>query len=160
MRSIVITLALTVVVTAGGLWAFVHWALPQIGSPTVAGFVGVLIGALSGLFGSLLTAILGIWQASREASDRLKDRISDHALKLTQMDYDLRQKSLELTGYSQEFLAPAKVYRTLYRALLDLHTSGTWPREVMDQGLLNIFVLGSPTKGTLGTSICKSVVGS
>ena len=136
------TLAFAVLVTAFGLWAFVHWALPQINSPAVAGFVGVLIGAVSGIFGSVLTAIVGIWQASRESGEQVKDRISEHAIKLTQMYYDLMQKSLELTGSAQQFLAPVKVYRILYRALLELHTSGTWPREVEEQGLLNIFVLG------------------
>jgi hypothetical protein len=145
MRYIAMTVVAMVILTAIGLWAFVHWALPQIESPAVAGFVGFMIGAFSGIFGSILTAIVGIWQASRDAGERVKDRISEHALKLTQMDYELRQKSLELTRGVQHFLAPAKVYRTLYRALLELHTSGTWPKEVEEQGLLSIFPLGQAT---------------
>jgi hypothetical protein len=109
--------------------------LPLIESPAVSGLVGVLVGAFVSMFGS-------IWRASKESEEKLKDRISIHALQLTQMDYDLRQKSLELTGQAQQFLAPAKVYRTFYRSLLELQTTGEWPKDAEELGLLNIFVLG------------------
>ena len=109
----------------------------------MAGIIGVLIGSFSGLLGSFATSIVGLWKTSRDAEERLKDRISNHALELTRLDYEMRQKSLDLKGTTKHFLAPAKVYRTFYRALLDLHTTGNWPKEVQDLGLLSIFELGS-----------------
>jgi len=121
---------------------FVYWALPRIESPAVAGIIGVLVGSFTGLLGSIVTSIVGIWRVTKDAEERLKDRISNHALDLTRMDYELRQKSLDSRGAKQLFLAPAKVYRTFYRALLDLHTTGNWPKEVEELGLLNIFELG------------------
>ena len=89
-----------------------------------------------------ITAIVGLWKTAKDADEKLKDRISDHALQLTKMDYELRQKSLDTSGTTQKFLAPVKVYRTFYRALYELHTTGGWPKEVEEQGLLNIFELG------------------
>lgn len=121
---------------------FLFWALPRIESPAMAGIIGVLVGSFIGLIGSIVTSIVGIWRGTKDAEERLKDRISNHALELTRMDYELRQKSLDLSGDEQFFLAPAKVYRTFYRALLDLHTTGNWPKEVEELGLLNIFKLG------------------
>jgi len=130
----------------GGISAivlFIFKFLPLIESPTVAGIIGVLIGSFSGLLGSFATSIIGIWKTSKDAEERTKDRISNHALELTRLDYELRQKSLDLKEAKKHFLAPAKVYRTFYRALLELHTTGNWPKEVQDLGLLNIFELGS-----------------
>ena len=124
---------------------FVYWALPRIENPAVAGIIGVIVGSFSGLFGSIVASVVGIWRVEKDMEGRLKDRISTHALELTQMDYELRQKSLESRGDKQQFLAPAKVYRTFYRALLELHTTGKWPKEVEELGLLNIFEL-SPEK--------------
>jgi len=127
----------------GVIVLFIFKFLPRIESPTVAGIIGVLIGSFSGLLGSFATSIVGLWKTSRDAEERLKDRISNHALELTRLDYEMRQKSLDLKGTTKHFLAPAKVYRTFYRALLDLHTTGNWPKEVQDLGLLSIFELGS-----------------
>ena len=121
---------------------FLFWALPRIESPAMAGIIGVLVGSFIGLIGSIVTSIVGMWRGTKDAEERLKDRISNHALELTRMDYELRQKALDLSGDEQFFLAPAKVYRTFYRALLDLHTTGNWPKEVEELGLLNIFKLG------------------
>ena len=126
----------------GVIALFIFWALPLINSTTVAGIIGVLVGSFVTLLGSIVTSIVGIWRVNKEAEERLKDRISSHALELTRMDYELRQKSLVSRGTKQVFLAPAKVYRTFYRALLDLHTTGNWPKEVEELGLLNIFELG------------------
>jgi hypothetical protein len=121
---------------------FVLWALPSIESPTVSGLLGVVIGSLVGLVGSTAAALVNVWKVTREAEQKLQDRISNHALQLTQMDFELRQKSLERSRSERFFLAPAKVYRTFYRALLALHTTGEWPKEVEELGLLNIFALG------------------
>jgi hypothetical protein len=120
---------------------FIFYIFPGFESTTVAGFIGVLIGSLTTFLSSVLASVVGLWKVSRESDERLKDRISNHALELTRLDYELRQKSLELTKRSQQFLAPAKVYRTFYKALYDLHTTGNWPSDVQDLGLLNIFEL-------------------
>jgi hypothetical protein len=127
----------------GVIAVFIFKFLPLIESPTVAGIIGVLIGSFTGLLGSFVTSMVGIWRVSKDAEERLKDRISNHALELTRLDYELCQKSLEVKGNRKHFLAPAKVYRTFYRALLELHTTGNWPKEVQDLGLLSIFELGS-----------------
>ena len=116
-------------------------AFPAISPYAVAGIVGVLVGGLFTLLGSMVSSIVELWGVTRETEDRLKDRISNHALELTRMDYELRQKSLESSGTKKQFLAPAKVYRIFYKALLDLHTTGKWPEEVGKEGLLNIFEL-------------------
>jgi hypothetical protein len=60
------------------------------------------------------------------------------AIELTRMDYDLRQRALS-DGQAQQFLAPAKVYREFYRAIVELRTEGTWPKAIEELGLLNIF---------------------
>jgi len=149
VKNISIMIGAIFLLTAIAIGIFVFWILPRIESPAVSGLVGVIVGAFVGMFGSILTAVVGAWKASKESEEKLKDRISNHALQLTQMDYDLRQKSLDLTGQEQQFLAPAKVYRTFYRSLLELQTSGNWPKEAEQQGLLNIFTLGPkkvPTK--------------
>ena len=39
-------------------------------------------------------------------------------------------------------LAPAKVYRTFYRALRESYASVNWAEEVIKLGLLHIFELG------------------
>ena len=144
-RNIGLTICFIVLLTFSAIGIFVYWVLPRIDSPVVSGLAGVLVGAFVGMFGSILTAIVGAWRTSKESEEKSKDRISNHALQLTQMDYDLRQKSLDLTGNAQQFLAPAKVYRTFYRALLELQTTGQWPIEVEELGLLNIFTLGPST---------------
>lgn len=126
---------------------FIFYVFPRFESTTVAGFIGVLIGSLTTFISSVLASVVGFWKVSRESEERLKDRISNHALELTRLDYELRQKSLELTKTSQQFLAPAKVYRTFYKALYELHTTGDWPRDVQDLGLLNIFELSYSTNG-------------
>jgi len=125
------------------LVVFLAFVLPRLDSPSVSGIVGVIVGAFTGLMGTVLSVFLGIWKTSKDADERIKDRVSNHALELTKMDYELRQKSLELSGTQQQFLAPAKVYRTFYRTLLNLHTTGEWSKEAENQGLLNIFDLGS-----------------
>jgi hypothetical protein len=62
------------------------------------------------------------------------------------MDYELRQQALP-EGYTQEFLAPAKVYREFYRAIVELRTKGTWPKAIEDLGLLNTFKVARKPRG-------------
>ncbi len=124
------------------VFGFIYFLVPKLDSPTVSALAGIAIGSLAAILGPILNTLVSIWNRSKESEERLKDRVSNHALELTKMDYDLRQKSLETSGKTQEFLAPAKVYRTFYKALLELHTTGNWPKEVEDLGLLQIFELG------------------
>ena len=124
--------------TVVALVIFLKFVLPLLESPAVSGIVGMLVGAIMGLMGTVFSVILGIWKTSKDADERLKDRVSNHALELTRMDYELRKE-----GSQKKFLAPAKVYRIFYRTLLDLHTTGEWSSEPLNQGLLNIFTLHS-----------------
>jgi hypothetical protein len=120
------------------LSVLIFFIFPRLESTTIAGFIGVLIGSLTTFFSSVLASAVGLWKVTKESEERLKDRISNHALELTRLDYELRQKSLELNRGRQQFLAPAKVYRTFYKALYDLHTTGNWPQDVQDLGLLTL----------------------
>jgi hypothetical protein len=86
--------------------------------------------------------VAAVWQAARDSEQRLKDRVSLQARELTQMEFDLRIRSLESgTCEQREFLAAAKAYRILYKALLLLHEKGEWPKEVEDAGLLEVYKL-------------------
>lgn len=107
--------------------ALVWLVLPKLDSSAAAAIVGALGGALAGILGSAIVSVVGIWDRTRDVKERLKERVSAHALELTKMDFELRQKSLELLKERQLFLAPTKVYRELYKALLELHEKGTWP---------------------------------
>lgn len=99
-----------------------------------------VLGVLAGGFMSVLTVIgssaVSLWLNARETSLKLKEKISDQAMQLARMDYDLRLKSNQ-----DEFLAPAKVYREYYLALDELVTKGSWPKKIEELGLLNIFKL-------------------
>lgn len=117
--------------------------LPRLDSPAIAGIIGAFGGALAGILGSATASVVGAWDRSREVNERLKDRVSSHALELTKMDYELRQKSFDTSKGKLIFLAPVKVYRELYRALLELHEKGTWPKSIEEIGLLNVFELGA-----------------
>lgn len=138
--AIVVTFVLTCLVGFGILFWLVF---PKMDSAAAAGIVGTLGGALVVTLGSAMASFVDIWARSRDVEERLKDRVSKHALELTRMDYELREKSLDLSKTKQQFLAPAKVYRELYKALLELHKTGTWPKTIQDLGLLNIFELGA-----------------
>ena len=142
-KKIVLMIIGIVLFTFAVIGIFIYWVFPQLDSPIVSGFAGVLVGAFVGMVGSILTATVGAWRASKETEDRLKDRISDHALQLSRMFYDLQQKSLDYTGGEQMFNSPVKAYRELYRALLMLQTTNEWPREIEELGLLQILPLGS-----------------
>ena len=119
--------------------------IKYIESPVVAAIIGTFVGSIGGIFG----LVIGAWNKDRELKEKiedraeqLKDRSSKYALELTKMDFELRQKSLKLTKNKKHFLAPAKVYRELYKALLELHGKGTWPKTIQELGLLSIFLLG------------------
>ena len=118
------------------------FALSDTESPTASGLIGIILGAFIGLLGSFVNAVSGVFAKSLEKEEHLKDRAAKDALELTRMDYEMRQKAIDFTKQPDLFLAPAKVYRTLYRALMDLHLKNEWPSTVEEQGLLRIFPLG------------------
>ena len=141
-----VLVAITGIGLAAAIAVFLWLILPRLESPAVSGIVGVLVGASTGVLGVISSLVLGIWKTSKESTERLKDRVSEHALELTRMDYDLRQRSLEVSGTPRQFLAPAKVYRTFYKTLMKLHSTGEWSDEALKLGLLNIFELGPKKK--------------
>lgn len=117
-------------------FAIIIGTISKIDSPVVAGLMGTFLGGCIGLLGAVVNSII-------DKESRLKDRVSAGAMDLTKLDYELRQKALEIERRRDFFLAPAKVYRTLYLALLELHSTGNWPKQPEEMGLLRIFPLGS-----------------
>jgi hypothetical protein len=142
MIKMIAAIIIFVLISIITLLFFIFFALPLFNSPAAAGIIGVVVGSFIGLLGAIVSSIVGIWKASKDSEEKLKDRISNHALELTKLDYELRQKSLDSNETKQLFFAPVKVYRTFYKALLELHTTGNWPKEPEELGLLNIFELG------------------
>lgn len=119
-----LTLTIIFLVFYAAVFAVLIWfVFPGLDETQTASIVGILIGALAGALGGIVTTVLGIWERTREVDERTRDRVSDAALQLTKMDYELRQKSLELQNRQDLFLAPTKVYRELYKALLELNTT-------------------------------------
>ncbi len=117
----------------------VLWLSGHFGSTAAATtLVAVLGGALVASLGPVITATLSSLAQQRDTDERIRDEASRVALELTRMDYDLRQQALP-DGRAQQFLAPAKVYREFYKAIVELRTEGTWPKAIEELGLLNIF---------------------
>lgn len=112
---------------------------PITDSAAIAVIVGAMAGALGAVLTGALTALVAVWSQSVTHSQQLRDRVSSHALELTRMDYELRIRALDESRESAEFLAPVKVYRELYRALLQLHEKNEWPLQIEQLGLLGIF---------------------
>lgn len=110
------------------------------GTTTVLAALG---GALVGSLGAVFTSMVASVEKQRETDERICDEASRVALDLTRMDYELRQQAMQ-AGQSQEFLAPAKVYREFYLAVVELRTEGTWPRKIEEQGLLSTFSVARP----------------
>lgn len=129
---------------AFGLIAYLIF--PKIDSSAAAGILGAIGGALFGFLGASVTTLVAVWDRTRELTERLKDRVSNHAIELAKMDYELRQKSLEFSKTKKKFLAPVKVYREFYKALLELHEKGTWPKKIEELGLLRTFEIGAEDK--------------
>ena len=136
----VVLLAIAYLVAVGFI---LRLTFSYIDKPAVSAIIGALVGSLGVVIGAALSGVVALWNRSTEDEQRLKDQASRQALELTRMDYELRQKALQLTGKRRQFLAPTKVYRELYRAILQLHTTGEWPDTPYQLGLLNIFELGA-----------------
>jgi len=139
---LVVIASITVMVLVGFIY-LVSTAFPSFDVTAKAVVIGALAGTIGGIIGSTITSLVNLWDRERDAEERLKDRVSSHALELTRMDYEMRQKALEVTKRRKKRLAPIKVYRELYRALLELHEKGTWPDTIDKLGLLGIFETGA-----------------
>ena len=105
----------------------------------IIAIVSVLGGGLAGIVGSFIGAILTVQRMVKESEIKIKEYASSQALELTKLEIDLRQKE----GRQQQILAVAKIYREFYKALFDLYETKTWPQEIMQQGLLNIYDFSS-----------------
>jgi hypothetical protein len=116
-----------------------NWIVPAMNTENHAavGLVGAAVGGLVSALGSVITAISSLSAAQHTSETELRSQISSHALELTKLEMELRLK-FETPGQAPLVLAPAKVYRTFYNALLELQTRGTWPKEVENQGLLTV----------------------
>jgi hypothetical protein len=127
-----------VVLAVALLYGVLSMATRFEGKPSLMTLFAALAGALLAAIGPITTAILTTIGQHRDVDERIRDEASRVALELTRMDYELRQQALP-EGGKKTFLAPAKVYRELYRAIVELRTKDTWPRSIQDLGLLGIF---------------------
>jgi hypothetical protein len=108
---------------------------PQLDRPAIIAIVSVLSGGLAGVVGSFVGAIIALQRVEKESEIKIKEYASSQALELTKMEIELRQKE----GRQKQLLAVAKIYREFYKALFELYETKTWPIEVSQQGLLNIY---------------------
>ena len=123
-----------------GLLLVSRWLGASAGATTLIAALG---GALVGSLGTVLTSLVTSMSQQRETDERIRDEASKVALDLTRMDYELRQQALK-EGESQQFLAPAKVYREFYKAVVELRTKDSWPVAIEQLGLLNVFEVARP----------------
>lgn len=127
----------------GVLWFSRYFGAAEPPMTLIAALGGALVASLA----PVVTATLSNLGQERDRIERIRDEASRVAIELTKMDYDLRQHALA-DGQTQQVLAAAKVYRELYRAIVELRTEGTWPKAIEELGLLNIFELrGHGTPG-------------
>jgi hypothetical protein len=111
----------------------------KLDTPAVIAVVSVLGGGLAGVVGSFLAALIALERVERESEVKLKEYASSQAIELTKLEIELRLKE----GRQNELLAAAKIYREFYRALFDLYETKKWPKEIEEQGLLNIYDFGA-----------------
>jgi len=130
----------------------IYFAVDKLDSTAIAAILGAVGGGLIGVFGTSFSSLIGFLDRTRDVEERRKDRVSAHAVELTKMDYQLRQEALGMTGKEQEFLAPIKVYREFYRAMIELHDQGSWPQKIEDLGLLRTFKLGTDKSANPGSN--------
>ncbi len=129
-------LAVALILLFGVLWFSRYFGVAEPPMTLIAALGGALVASLA----PVITSTLSSLGQERNRSERIRDEASRVAIELAKMDYDLRQRALA-DGQTQQVLAAAKVYRELYRAIVELRTEGTWPRAIEELGLLNIFEL-------------------
>ena len=108
---------------------------PKLDKPAIIAVVSVLGGGLAGVVGSFIGAIIALQRVEKESETKIKEYASAQALELTKLEIEFRQKE----GRQKQLLAVAKIYREFYKALFELYETKTWPRTIMEQGLLNIY---------------------
>jgi len=138
----IIFIVIVIIILLAGVGSLVLYASQLLDATALAVILGALVGSVGGVVGSAVTSLVTLWNQERDYDERLKDRASSHALELTRLNYELRLKSLNTTKQRKRFLAHIKVYRELYRALLDLHKTGNFPATINELGLLGMFELG------------------
>jgi hypothetical protein len=112
--------------------------------PLIAALGGALVASLA----PAITATLSSLGQEHDRTERIRDKASRVAIEPTKMAYNLRQRALA-DSQTQQVLAAAKVYRELYKGIVELRTEGTWPKAVEELSLLNIFELrGHGTPGS------------
>jgi hypothetical protein len=116
-----------------GILLLIVW--PQLDKPAIIAVVSVLGGGLAGVVGSFVGAIIALQRVEKESETKIKQYASSQALELTKLELELRQKE----GRQKQLLAAAKIYREFYKALFDLYETKTWPKEIAEQGLINIY---------------------
>lgn len=142
-RMVFIFIILIIISVLGVFIIIIITTFPLIDVTAKAVTIGAFAGAIGGIIGAAITSLVNLWNRERDAEEQLKDRVSSHALELTRMNYEIWQKSLEITKKRRDALAPIKVYRELYRALLELHKTGNWPDTINKLGLLHILEIGA-----------------
>ncbi len=108
---------------------------PKLDQPGIIAVVSVLGGGLAGVVGSFVGAIIALLQVEKESEIKIKEYASSQALELTKLEIELRQKE----GRQKQLLAAAKIYREFYKALFELYETKKWPKEIAEQGLINIY---------------------
>ena len=142
-KTLVFVTIILIALVLAGLAYFTSVAFPAFDITARAVVIGALAGTIGAVKGSTITPLVNLRDRERDAEERLKDRVYSHALELTRMDYEMRQKALEITKWRKKRLAPIKVYKELYKALLELHNKGTWPESINNLVPLGSFETGA-----------------
>jgi hypothetical protein len=110
-------------------------AWPSLDKSGIIAIASVLVGSLAGVLGTYITFISTLHIAERESILKIKSEAASQALELTKLEIELRLKE----GNQSQILAAAKIYREFYKALFELYDTKTWPKDIENQGLLNIY---------------------
>jgi hypothetical protein len=136
--------AVALILLFGVLWFSRYFGAAEPPMPLIAALGGALVASLA----PAITATLSSLGQEHDRTERIRDKASRVAIEPTKMAYNLRQRALA-DSQTQQVLAAAKVYRELYKGIVELRTEGTWPKAVEELSLLNIFELrGHGTPGS------------
>ena len=142
MKRLIVGTFVVLVIYIGFVGAALRYLSSQLDTAAAAAIIGALVGGLAGVVGSALVGWFASWQTQKESEDRIKSYASAQALELTKLDFELRREAKaklhEEVFHEKTFLAPLKVHRTVYNALFELYSKGTWPDEPDKLGLLQI----------------------
>lgn len=138
--KIILWLPIAYILAFAGL-LFLAW--PGLDKPTTVAVVSVLGGGLAGVVGSFVGAVITAQRIEKESEVKLKEYASSQALELTKLEIELRLKD----GRQKQLLAAAKIYREFYKALFELYEKKTWPKEIQNHGLLNIYEFKTTKNG-------------